>query len=126
MPFDRSCGKPSMRYSSRVLRQSTDKFRFGQTYPRVGIVLDTSTAFGRSILRGIQKYANLQRHWLIYKEMARASTDVLKLPDCDGIIVGGVRKPLVDGLRQRCKNMVHCSGGGNPEKCLVVCGNDRM
>ena len=47
--------------------------RAGQRLPYVGIILDISKVYGRSILRGIMKVASTERRWVTYKDFWRSS-----------------------------------------------------
>ena len=37
--------------------------------PLVGIGVDGTTGYGRGVMRGVMRYANLQRRWLIHEQM---------------------------------------------------------
>ena len=37
--------------------------------PLVGIAVDGTTGYGRGVMRGVMRYANLQRRWLIHEQM---------------------------------------------------------
>jgi LacI family transcriptional regulator len=88
--------------------------------PRVGLLIDGFSAYGRTILRGISRYANLQRRWLLFKELQRFMNDRSAWPQFDGIIVAGAPPDVFLFAREHCANVVMCSGGGDPKVTPVV------
>ncbi len=94
--------------------------------PKVGVIVDCSNSYGRAILRGITRYANLQRRWLLFKDLERGAATESEWPDLDAGIFAGVPQELVDTVGRHCRHVVYCSGGGDPAKCPVVALDDVM
>jgi LacI family transcriptional regulator len=92
--------------------------------PLVGIMVDGFSAYGRAILLGISRYANLQRRWLLYKEMQGFLNVKNAWPPFDGIIFAGVSQKIFNFARERCRNVILCSGGGDPTVTPVVALED--
>ncbi|HEX8340434.1 MAG TPA: hypothetical protein VF624_05955, partial [Tepidisphaeraceae bacterium] len=67
----------------------------------VGIVTDGSTSYGRSILRGIMRFANLERRWLLHKDIWRTPESLARFPQCDGAIISGLPAEASGGIVQR-------------------------
>jgi LacI family transcriptional regulator len=94
--------------------------------PLVGLVVDGITGYGKDIMRGVMRYANLQRRWLIHEELRYVFQGGLRdWPACDGAILAGVTSSIVDFVHERCRNVVFCSGGSNPHDLPVVCLDDQ-
>jgi LacI family transcriptional regulator len=83
-------------------------------------VVDGASSFGRQILRGVLRYANLQRRWLLHEDIWRVVESRAHWPECSGAIVAGVTRPTFEFIRQRCAHLIHCSGGGDPKETPVV------
>jgi LacI family transcriptional regulator len=92
--------------------------------PLVGIAVDGITGYGRAVMRGFMRYANLQRRWLIHEEMRRISSIGDEWPDCDGAIVAGLDRVAIERLLRITPCVVHCSSSGNPDEAPVVCLDD--
>jgi LacI family transcriptional regulator len=92
--------------------------------PLVGVVVDCANTFGRAILRGVTRYANLQRRWVLFKDMQRVLDVNSPWPAFDGAIFAGVPWEVVMHGVKGCKNVVHVSGGGDPKICPVVALDD--
>lgn len=86
--------------------------------------MDASTGYGRDVMRGVMRYANLQRSWLIYEEIRRMQVDGQDWPQCDGAIIAGVGVEGLEKIRRRSRFVVHCSGSGNPKLTPVVSLDD--
>ena len=69
------------------------------------------------------RYTNLQRRWLLFKDLERTFDGTGPLPKLDGAIFG-VRLPTLQRDLKRCGHIVHCSGGGDPDVCPVVAMDD--
>src|SRR5271154_3534444 len=76
--------------------------------PLVGIAVDGTTGYGRGVMRGVMRYANLQRRWLIHEQM-RGDTKK-EWPQCDGAIIAGLSRNSYDKVVDRSRHVVHCSG----------------
>lgn len=98
-----------------------------QHRPVIGILVDGFFSYGRSILRGVVKYSNLRRRWLLYENYLRSPqhNDIRRYwPDCDGAIVGGSELRDLDFVRSRCPHVISCSGHTPPELVPVVAMDD--
>src|SRR5438874_12788609 len=89
----------------------------------VGIAADAATTYGRAIVRGILRYANARREWLIHQEPRAHSGISVRWPECDGAIFAGVAPHVVEQVRQRSRHMVSCSGVTDPATMPVVCAD---
>jgi LacI family transcriptional regulator len=78
--------------------------------PLVGLAVEGVTVYGRSILRGIMRYANLQRRWVLHEDLWRISQTLDHWPSCDGAIIAGVEWNAFDYVRERSRFAVTCSG----------------
>lgn len=90
----------------------------------VGLAADGVTGYGRAVVRGVMRYANAQRRWLIHQELRRTYEPGRTWPECDGAIVGGTSVDFLDLIRQRSRHVIHCSGSGDPDVSPVVCLDD--
>src|ERR1700677_931874 len=82
------------------------------TAPRVAVLVDTSTTWGREIITGIHAYSLSHGRWHLYLE-ARGSEEIMLLPDGwqgDGIIarIGSVK--LARHLQRKRLPLVNVSG----------------
>ena len=55
--------------------------------PIVGVGVVGVTSYGRQIMRGVMRYANLRRRWLIFQEFRIEIADLATWPQCDGAIL---------------------------------------
>ncbi len=94
--------------------------------PLVGVVVDCTNTYGRAILRGAARYANLQRRWLLFKDMEKVLGPDDDWPELDGGIFAGVSFAIFENGLKHCKHAVHCSGGSDPDICPVVALDDVM
>jgi LacI family transcriptional regulator len=90
----------------------------------VGIVADCTNTFGRAIFRGATRYANLQRRWLLFKDLGRLFERQHRLSALDGGIFAGMSKPVFEYALRQCRYGVFCSGGGDPAVSPVVALDD--
>ncbi|CAN5571094.1 hypothetical protein BH10PLA1_BH10PLA1_01130 [soil metagenome] len=90
----------------------------------MGIVVDCANEFGRDIVRGITHYANLQRRWLLFKDLQGVLNPTTEWPKFDGAIFAGVPYDVFDYGRTHCENVVFCSGAGDPSQSPVVAIDD--
>jgi len=95
------------------------------TRPKVGVIVDCTDTFGRAILRGVTRYANLQRRWHLYKDIAHALDAYKEWGNLDGGIFAGVPATSIPEQRKHCKHIVYCSGSGDPRSSPVVALDDR-
>lgn len=117
---------PAMCYNTVDLRHgSTAASEAAARKPLVGIVVDCKDTYGRAILRGVTRYANLQRRWLLFKDLDRTFRATGgPLPQLDGAVVSGLPPAAVERTRKRWPHLVDCSGGGDPDVCPVVALDD--
>jgi LacI family transcriptional regulator len=92
--------------------------------PLVGVIVDGISSYGRGILRGVMRYANLERRWLLYKDLRHSLTSMARWPKCDGMIVAGVTITAFQQINKRYKNCIFCSGTGDPAFSPVVALDD--
>lgn len=90
----------------------------------VGVVVDGVSAYGRGVLRGVLRHANLDRQWILHEDLWRASETLDAFPKCDGAIVAGFLGPHFDKVCSHARHVVHCSSGGDPSKTIVVSIDD--
>lgn len=90
----------------------------------MGIVTDCSNTYGRAILRGVTRYANLQRRWLLFKDMEKVFDVNSHWAALDGGIFAGIPQPLFELGLKKCRHVVYCSGGGDPAVSPVVALDD--
>ena len=92
--------------------------------PLVGVIVDGISGYGRAVLRGVMRHANLERRWLLHKDLRHSLESISNWPECDGVIVAGVTAIVYEHIRTRYKNAIFCSGNGNPDLTPVVCLDD--
>lgn len=81
----------------------------------VAIVVDGVTGFGRAVMRGVMRYANVQRRWLIHEELRQVVDAPLpNWPKCDGAILAGVGPAVIDFAIHNSRHVVRCSGSADP------------
>jgi LacI family transcriptional regulator len=91
----------------------------------VGVLVDGVSRYGRSILRGVLRYANLTRRWQLYEAVWRSSESPLDYwPKCDGAILGGASAEIMHRIRRKCRHVVICSGSADPKLAAVVSLDD--
>jgi len=86
--------------------------RHSSVVPRVAILVDTSTTWGRSILAGVISYTHTHGRWQIFVE-ARGMEEHLKLPSGwsgDGVIARVANKRMVKELQTEKIPIVNVSG----------------
>jgi LacI family transcriptional regulator len=71
------------------------------------------------------RYANLQRRWILHKDLRPTADSILDLPSCEGVIIGGAEPRFFEFIRQRCANVIFCSGSADPAITPVVCMDDQ-
>ena len=90
----------------------------------MAVVADCTDTYGRAILRGVTRYANLQRRWLLYKDLTNALEAQLQWSKLDGGVFAGFSDQLFQTGRKRCRHAVYCSGAGDARKAPVVALDD--
>jgi LacI family transcriptional regulator len=110
-------------YSLIVLRHKLSD-RLKHQRPLVGIAFDGVTNYGRALMRGVMRFANMQRRWLIHEELRHIFDSVRGWPACDGSIIGGSIPSVFDHIMRRSRHVIHCSGSGDPARTPVVCLDD--
>lgn len=91
---------------------------------RVGIIADCSNTYGRAILRGATRYANLQRKWVIYKELQNVFDRPSHWPPLDGAIFAGVSAKVFEAGIKHCRFAVQCSSSMTHARCPIVALDD--
>lgn len=92
--------------------------------PLVGIALDGAMGHGRAIMRGVMRYANARRCWLLHEELRVGFIDNLPWPRCQGAIYAAASRSLAHQINARSRHVVICSGNGDPAVTPVVCADD--
>ncbi|CAN5368623.1 DNA-binding transcriptional regulator [soil metagenome] len=69
-------------------------------------------------------YANLQRRWILFKDWQGVLDVNSDWPKLDGIIFAGATTDVFEFGRSQCKNVVFCSGRGDPSRSPVVALDD--
>ena len=80
--------------------------------------------FGRGLLRGVMRYANARRKWLLHEEIRAFGEPSDTWPRCDGAIIGISMLPWVEEIRKGSRQVVSCSGNADPSQMPVVCLDD--
>lgn len=75
-------------------------------------------------MRGVMRYANLRRNWLLFEEFNINSANALDWPQCDGAIVAVGELARIRGFSSKFTHVVSCSGGANPDVVPVVSVDD--
>jgi LacI family transcriptional regulator len=88
--------------------------------PLVGIAVEAVTTYGRSVLRGVLKYANLQRKWLLHKDIWSVTGNTVPWPRCDGTIIAGIGAGIFSQVQAKSRLMVTCSGSYGPDVPAIV------
>jgi LacI family transcriptional regulator len=90
----------------------------------VGVGIESSTAYGRRVLRGVMRFANIRREWILAKEFNIGTTDTMAWPVCEGGIVAVTDGRLLGEIKKRCRHLVSVSGGADPAVVPVVSMDD--
>jgi LacI family transcriptional regulator len=75
-------------------------------------------------MRGVMRYANLQRRWLIHEELRLDEAARQQIPECDGAIIAGVSGDFIELIQQRTQNVIRCSGSADPRETPTVSMDD--
>lgn len=87
----------------------------------MGVLVDSTNAFGSTIVRGIMRYVNLKRRWLLLKDLRGVLDKNVQWPKLDGVITAGVPQWVMDHALADVKGrMIQCSAAGNPDVCPIV------
>ena len=95
-----------------------------QERPLVGISVDGAMGHGRALMRGVMRFANARRRWLLHEELRAVFPEGVPWPKCDGAIHAGGNAALTAEIYQRSTHVVLCSGNADPTKTPVVCADD--
>jgi LacI family transcriptional regulator len=106
-----------------VLRQKPSK---RQVHRRrvVAVIVDGASTYGRSILRGVTRYANLQRRWVLHADIRPSVDSINHCPKCDGLIVAGISADSSTSLLSRSRHKIFCSGSADPKFGIVISLDD--
>ena len=91
----------------------------------VGVAVDSVNNYGRLILRGIHRYANARREWLLHEEMRPATIDFSRWPKCDGAIFAGLVSKSAARLCRKSRFAVSCSSTTDPGLMPVVSADNQ-
>ena len=86
----------------------------------VGIAVEAMNNYGRLILRGIHRYSNARREWLLHEELRPSGADFKMWPKVDGSIFAGLEPPAARMLANRSRFIVSCSSAFDPKKMPIV------
>jgi LacI family transcriptional regulator len=107
------------------LRQRKSSKNGSKKRPLIAVVVDGVTGYGRAVMRGVMRYANIERRWLLHEELRHVLTGPLtSWPKCDGAILAGVSNDIVQAIRKRCPHVVRCSGSADPRETPAVSLDD--
>ena len=117
--------KVFLRYPLIELRHSQNNAAH-PARPLVSVVVDGISSYGRAILRGVLRYANLKRRWQLHEALWRSSESPLgRWRASDGAILAGVEPAIFHRVRRRCKHVFFCSAGADPKLAHIVGLNDK-
>ena len=80
---------------------------------------------GRALLRGVMRFANARRCWLLHEELRGGFSEKFHWPQCTGSIFSGGAPGLLDAIRGNSRYLVQCSGSADPAISPVVSADDR-
>jgi LacI family transcriptional regulator len=92
--------------------------------PLVGVVVDSTMAFGRMVLQGVMQYANVRRRWLFQDELRARGGRLDHWRDCDGAILAIITPEIVQQVSKHSRFVVSCSSTSDPQTMFTVCGDD--
>ena len=102
------------------MRHDSREVPLSRQHPSVGLFVDGVSSYGCGVLRGVTDYANLQRRWRLHPELWPIEDRLASLPDCDGAIVAGQPRPVLQWALQHVRHVINCSGAGDPALTPVV------
>ena len=95
-----------------------------QKRPLVGIAVDGAMGHGRSLMRGVMRFANARRRWLLHEELRAVFPEGVPRPKCDGAIHAGGNAVLAAQIHERSRHIVMCTGNADPAKTPVVSADE--
>ncbi len=93
--------------------------------PIVGVVVDGVMGHGRALIRGVLRYANARRCWLLHEELRGGFSPEFQWPRCTGAIVSGGAAGVFDVVREKTRFIVQCTGGADSSIAPVVSADDQ-
>lgn len=91
----------------------------------IGVLIDGASGYGRAVLRGVLRYANLQRRWKLHEDLWPGMGPPAYWPDCDGAILSSVCGRTVEYIASRSTRVVVCSGTPQSLDVPTVALDDR-
>jgi LacI family transcriptional regulator len=92
--------------------------------PIVGVAVETATAYGREIVLGFMRYANVHRQWVLLEDFQGQLLRPSDWPRCDGFVVAG-RAGFIEAFDGKRPALVSCSASVDMNKAsAVVCMDD--
>lgn len=98
--------------------------RRAQRRPLVGIAVDGAMGHGRSLMRGVMRFANARRRWLLHEELRAVFPEGVPWPKCDGAIHAGGNTALTAQIQERSRHIVMCTGNADPAHTPVVSADE--
>ena len=95
---------------------------------KIALLIETSKAYGRGLLRSIGRYAQLHDHWSLYVEERALDDpipDWLKTDEFDGVILRARERSLMYEVLERGIPTI-CLGEDNPPEARTVVNDDAM
>jgi LacI family transcriptional regulator len=87
---------------------------------RVGLAIDAAMSYGRGIMRGVMRYANVRRQWVLHEEF-HATSSLQEWPQCDGAILTATAPAVLEMVRRHTEKIIACSETADPAQTCVVC-----
>jgi LacI family transcriptional regulator len=108
------------------MKRKKQKFpiRGKQSRPLVGIAVDGAMGHGRSLMRGVMRFANARRRWLLHEELRAVFPEGIPWPKCDGAIHAGGNPKMLAEIHRRSRHLVLCTGNADTSQTPVVCADD--
>ncbi len=104
---------------------SSSSLKRNRRHPDIGIFVDISFSYGRKVLHGIAKYANLRRQWNLVVDPRRILDHSSNWPELDALICIGQMGHLFHRAREKYEHIIVCSGAGDPKLSPVVASDDQ-
>lgn len=105
------------------MRKSTSKSKnkSSRRISVIGVVAACSINYGRDALRGIMRYANLHKDWLVHVDpWDTTGRHIEQFPETDGAIYAGGGDDVYELLLSRSRHMVSCEASHDPARTPVV------
>jgi LacI family transcriptional regulator len=93
--------------------------------PVVGLAVETATGYGREVLHGFMRYANVLRQWVLLEDFQGYLKNPSDWPSCDGVLIAGRPAGFVERFCGHAAHIVSCSAGTDPRLVPVVCMDDQ-